>query len=131
MEAAQREILAAHNLLGRFGPIVARWGSPARRPAIPAPLSSSAPFPAEFRLAHDSKALAAHPTLRASVLLALTKLMAVDQHYCEANLPLVFTWLENRSAVEPEARQNIVIAVGDLAVRWPNTVEPWTEFMYK
>ena len=27
-------------------------------------------------------------------------------------------------------RSNLVIALGDLAVRWPNTLEPWTASMY-
>ncbi len=37
--------------------------------------------------------LAAHPSLRASALLALAKLMAVDADFCEANVRTLFTWL--------------------------------------
>ena len=36
-----------------------------------------------------------------------------------------------RLAVEPAIRSNIVIAVGDLALRFPNTLEPWTANMYR
>ena len=37
--------------------------------------------------------------LRSSSLLALTKLMAIDPVFCDANLALVFTLLEKRSAI--------------------------------
>ena len=42
--------------------------------------------------------LGSHAHLRSSALLALTKLMAIDPAFCDANLPLVFTLLEKRSA---------------------------------
>ncbi len=35
----------------------------------------------------------------------------------------------NRS-VEPAVRSNLVIAIGDLAFRFPNLLEPWTPNMY-
>jgi len=31
-----------------------------------------------------------------------------------------------RSKVQPSVRCNIVVALGDLASRWPNALEPWT-----
>jgi hypothetical protein len=34
-------------------------------------------------------------------------------------------------SVEPAVRSNLVIAVGDLAFRFPNKLEPWTEHMYR
>ena len=40
----------------------------------------------------------AHPTLRASALLALAKLMCLDAAFCEANLQLLFTLLHTRCA---------------------------------
>ncbi len=40
--------------------------------------------------------MAAHPRLRASALLALTKLMVIDPAYCDRNLQLVFTLLQTR-----------------------------------
>jgi len=36
------------------------------------------------------------PTLRASALLALCKLMCLDAQFCNSNLQLVFTLLQNR-----------------------------------
>ena len=38
----------------------------------------------------------ASPTLRASALLALCKLMCLDAAFCDTNLQLIFTLLHNR-----------------------------------
>lgn len=38
----------------------------------------------------------ADTTLRASALLALTKLMCLDASFCDNNLQLIFTLLQNR-----------------------------------
>lgn len=46
----------------------------------------------------------------------------------EANLQLLFTVVE--SAPSETVRSNCTIALGDLAVRFPNLVEPWTENVY-
>ncbi|KAL4554468.1 hypothetical protein LXL04_039298 [Taraxacum kok-saghyz] len=46
----------------------------------------------------------------------------------EANLQLLFTVVE--SAPSETVRSNCTIALGDLAVRFPNLLEPWTENMY-
>ena len=43
--------------------------------------------------------MAAHANLRASALLALTKLMALDPSFCDANLQLVFTLLHTKYAL--------------------------------
>ncbi len=72
----------------------------------------------------------ADPVLKSSALLALTKLMIVDVKICEANLQLIFTLLHNR-VVEASIRSNLVIALGDLALRFPNSLEPWTEHVYR
>ena len=56
--------------------------------------------------------------------------MVVDVKICEANLQLVFTMLQNR-VVEAPLRSNLVIALGDLALRFPNSLEPWTEHVYR
>jgi len=81
-------------------------------------------------LCHSSILLSCDTTLRSSILLALTKLMIVDIDFCEANLQLLFTLLQNRS-VEPALRSNLIIALGDLALRFPNALEPWTEHVYR
>ncbi|OMO50666.1 Condensin subunit 1 [Corchorus olitorius] len=46
----------------------------------------------------------------------------------DANLQLLFTVVEN--APSEIVRSNCTIALGDLAVRFPNLLEPWTENMY-
>lgn len=46
----------------------------------------------------------------------------------EENLQLLFTVVEN--APSEVVRSNCTIALGDLAVRFPNLLEPWTENMY-
>lgn len=46
----------------------------------------------------------------------------------EANLQLLFTVVEN--APSETVRSNCTISLGDLAVRFPNLLEPWTENMY-
>ncbi|XP_042451953.1 condensin complex subunit 1-like isoform X1 [Zingiber officinale] len=68
------------------------------------------------------------PELQASAMLALCRLMIVDSDFCESNLQLLFTVVE--SASTETVRSNCTVALGDLAVRFPNLLEPWTENMY-
>ncbi|KAF5191977.1 Condensin complex subunit [Thalictrum thalictroides] len=69
-----------------------------------------------------------YPELHASAMIALCRFMIIDANFCEANLQLLFTVVEN--ATSETVRSNCTIAVGDLAVRFPNLLEPWTENMY-
>jgi hypothetical protein len=48
--------------------------------------------------------------------------------FSEANLQILFTVAE--SAPSEIVRSNCTIALGDLAVRLPNLLEPWTEYIY-
>jgi len=66
--------------------------------------------------------------LRASASLALAKFMLVSSEFAEKHLQLLFTVLEK--SVEPVIRANLIIALGDMSFRFPNTVEPWTPRMY-
>ncbi|TYK25536.1 condensin complex subunit 1 [Cucumis melo var. makuwa] len=68
------------------------------------------------------------PDLQASAMLALCRLMIIDADFCQANLQLLFTVVE--TAPSDIVRSNCTIALGDLAVRFPNLLEPWTENMY-
>lgn len=63
------------------------------------------------------------PRLCVAVTTANSKLVS-----SEANLQLLFTVVE--SAPSETVRSNCTIALGDLAVRFPNLVEPWTENVY-
>lgn len=69
------------------------------------------------------------PLLRHCAVMALCKFMTVSERVCEANLSLVFTVL--RDEANADTRSVIVIALGDLAFRFPNAVEPFTSEMYK
>ncbi|KAK9792029.1 hypothetical protein WJX73_005287 [Symbiochloris irregularis] len=104
-EVAEAQILDHDYLIGRFGNLTAH-------------------------VCHSSGMRAADPDLRAAALLALTKLMAVDPDYCDSNLQLLFTLLHAKG-VDAGVRSNVVIALGDLAVRFPNVLEPWTPNMYQ
>lgn len=46
----------------------------------------------------------------------------------ESHLQLLFTVVEN--APSEVVRSNCTLSLGDLAVRFPNLLEPWTENMY-
>ena len=72
--------------------------------------------------------LAAHPLLRAAALSALCRLCACDAAFCEAHLALLFTRLKDTPA--PGTRASLLVALGDLAFRFPNAVEPWTAHFY-
>lgn len=47
---------------------------------------------------------------------------------CKDNIRLLFTVLEKSSL--PVVRANAIIALGDLTVRFPNILEPWTPNLY-
>ncbi|KAA8518000.1 hypothetical protein F0562_015474 [Nyssa sinensis] len=85
-----------------------------------------APFLA--KLCRNFSLMQKYPELQASGMLALCQFMIIDADFCDANLQLLFTVVE--SAPSETVRSNCTIALGDLAVRFPNLLEPWTEKMY-
>ena len=66
--------------------------------------------------------------LRAATL-ALAKYSCVSRKFCEAHLALLVTTLVSGN-VDVAARVNVAVALGDLAARQPNSVEPWTDHVY-
>ncbi len=68
--------------------------------------------------------------LRQTSTLTLCKFMCVSRAFCEQHLPVVFTALANAPPEDVTLRANTVIALGDLAFRFPNEVEPYTPRMY-
>lgn len=60
--------------------------------------------------------------------LALAKLMMINADFCDQHLTLLFNILEN--SPNPVMRTNLVVAVGDLVVRFPNLLYSWTEKIY-
>lgn len=68
--------------------------------------------------------------LMQAAVLALCKFMCVSSQYCEKHLPLLFTAFANAPAEDTVLRANTVVALGDLAFRFPNEVEPYTARLY-
>ncbi|XP_046579520.1 LOW QUALITY PROTEIN: condensin complex subunit 1-like [Haliotis rubra] len=66
--------------------------------------------------------------LQTAASLALAKFMTVSSEFCENHLQLMFTILEKSQS--PIIRANTIIALGDLAFRFPNLIEPWTPHLY-
>ncbi len=60
-----------------------------------------------------------------SALMSLCKMMAISNEFAVLHCPLLFTVLGSAS-VGASMRSCIVIALGDLCFRFPNTVEPYT-----
>ncbi|XP_041842693.1 condensin complex subunit 1 isoform X2 [Melanotaenia boesemani] len=98
----ETELLAEENLLSTFLPLLVKvCSSPGRYP---------------------------HPQLMTAACLALSQYMMISPSVCEENIRLLFTVLE-RSTL-PVVRANTIIALGDLTVRFPNILEPWTQNLY-
>ena len=95
--------LIFENLLGKFHPVIA------------------------FIVAND-KGNYSNLLLRETAIFALSRYMTVSSRLCETYLSLLFTVLvkEQSDAI----KTSIVIALGDLAFRFPNALEPWTGHMY-
>ena len=68
--------------------------------------------------------------LMQSATLALCKCMCVSRSFCEKHLPLLFSVFANAPNDDQDLRANIVVALGDLAFRFPNEVEPYTPKIY-
>ena len=76
----------------------------------------------------NEKAAFSNSLLRESAVLALCRYMSVSSILCESYLPLLFTVFNQEQS--PVIRTTIMIALGDLAFRFPNSLEPWTAHMY-
>ncbi|EME27605.1 Condensin complex subunit 1 [Galdieria sulphuraria] len=70
-----------------------------------------------------------YPMIKACAISYITKLMCVDESFCEQHLKVVFTVLASE---EPASiRADIIIALCDLAVRYPNLIEPWSSQIFR
>lgn len=102
-QACRQLLLGNRGILGRFLPLV----------------QSVLSRPTHFN----------HSRLQNAALLALAKFMLCDEVVCSRNLRLLFTLL--RHSRDELIRQNCIVALGDLAFRFPNLLEPWNKFMYQ
>ena len=78
--------------------------------------------------ANDQRQFSA-PVLHDTAVLTLCRFATVSSVACEQSLPLIFTILE-RQVSNAGLRTTITVALGDLAFRFPNTFEPWTNHLY-
>jgi len=62
--------------------------------------------------------------------LCLCKFMCISRSFCEKHLPLLFTALARAPSTDTTLRANTVVALGDLAFRFPNELEPYTPMLY-
>ncbi|KAL7988486.1 hypothetical protein Chor_007405 [Crotalus horridus] len=68
------------------------------------------------------------PALSAAAALALGKFCMVSTEFCDSHLRLFFTMMEK--ATLSSVRANLIIAAGDLAIRFPNLIDRWTPHLY-
>ncbi|XP_008062001.2 condensin complex subunit 1 [Carlito syrichta] len=76
----------------------------------------------------NNPGLYSNPDLCAAAALALGKFCMISATFCDSQLRLLFTMLE-KSPI-PVVRSNLMVAAGDLAIRFPNLVDPWTPHLY-
>lgn len=80
-------------------------------------------------VADDSSRFYSQILMQSSVL-TLCKFMCISRSFCESHMPLLFTAIEKAPKRDITLRANTVIALGDLAFRFPNEVEPYTSKIY-
>ena len=86
--------------------------------------------PMLLRVVANEEGIYSSLVLMQSATLALCKCMCISKSFCEKHLPLLFSVLAKAPNDDQDLRANIVIALGDLAFRFPNEVEPYTPKMY-
>lgn len=68
--------------------------------------------------------------LKQASVLALCKFMCVSSSFCEKHLDILFSVISNGRSADTTIRANTVVAMGDLAFRFPNEFEPYTQRLY-
>ncbi|XP_023559471.1 condensin complex subunit 1 isoform X2 [Octodon degus] len=76
----------------------------------------------------NNPGLYSNADLCAAASLALGKFCMISATFCDSQLRLLFTMLEKSSL--STVRSNLMVATGDLAIRFPNLVDPWTPHLY-
>ena len=69
-----------------------------------------------------------HSLIRETSVLCLCRYMSISSILCEKYLSLFFTILAQEK--NENIRTTMMIATGDFCVRFPNTIEPWTSYLY-
>ena len=86
--------------------------------------------PMLLRVVANQEGTYSSPVLMQSATLSLCKCMCISKSFCEMHLPLLFSVLGKAPNDDQDLRANIVIALGDLAFRFPNELEPFTPKIY-
>uniref|UniRef100_A0A2K5S6E3 Condensin complex subunit 1 n=1 Tax=Cebus imitator TaxID=2715852 RepID=A0A2K5S6E3_CEBIM len=76
----------------------------------------------------NNPGLYSNPNLSEAASLALGKFCMISATFCESQLCLLFTMLE-KSPLRI-VRSNLMVATGDLAIRFPNLADLWTPHLY-
>ncbi|XP_004869450.1 condensin complex subunit 1 isoform X1 [Heterocephalus glaber] len=76
----------------------------------------------------NNPGLYSNAELCAAASLALGKFCMISATFCDSQLRLLFTMLEKSPL--PTVRSNLMVVTGDLAIRFPNLVDPWTPHLY-
>ncbi|NXS51445.1 CND1 protein, partial [Brachypteracias leptosomus] len=76
----------------------------------------------------NNPGLYSDPAFSTAAALTFCKLCLISSEFCDSHLRLLFTMMEKSTL--PAVRSNLIIAVGDMAVRFPNLLEPWTSHLY-
>lgn len=59
---------------------------------------------------------------------ALSQLMMISSKFCSENMQLLVTLMEKSE--DEETRLSLAVAMGDLLLRFPNVVQPWSQHLY-
>ncbi|KAK1744873.1 condensin complex subunit 1 [Skeletonema marinoi] len=86
--------------------------------------------PMLLRVVANENGTYSSPVLMQSATLALCKCMCISKSFCEKHLSLLFSVLAKAPNDDQDLRANIVVALGDLAFRFPNELEPYTPKIY-
>jgi len=68
--------------------------------------------------------------LERSAVLALSKLMCISEDFCKRHIDLLISLLGNQR-IDPVIKNNVLITLGDLLHRYPNTIEPFSTMLYR
>jgi condensin complex subunit 1 len=82
------------------------------------------------RVIDNEECLFSSHLLRQSATLALCKFMCISCEFCEKHLPLLFHTVTNEASTNTILQSNVAVAMGDLAFRFPNAIEPYTPRIY-
>ena len=69
-----------------------------------------------------------HPLLRETAILCFCRYLTISSQLCEQYLSLFFTVLTRET--NENYRITMMVTIGDLCIRFPNLIEPWTIHLY-